>query len=296
MAAGTLTERTWSEDGAWDFAAAALPEGVEAILAARLSMLSSEARAVLRVLALVTRPSAPALIAASAALDRDLCLSVLADLTRRELCKNAGRGRRAALRYRQAIASPRPRSPSRPQRNGARCTRASVDAIEALPERLSSDWILDLAHHAIRAQDAERAAPTFQAAALQEALYAWDRATEVYDALLSVPGLPADVRVETLLRLARIASEQGDPKGAMRRLAAAYRIAHLELDAARGKALHQAGAIAFRRGQRFKAEARAVRALEPTSAPATSPGSPRSRTSWRSSSSRTMATTRRSRC
>ena len=262
MGLGVLSERTWTEAGAWDMCADSLPEGVLPILSARLSLLAPEVRDTLRVLALVSRSLAAQTIATVAGHDLQKALYVLGDLAKREMIlTRVIDGELYYLlahdRMAQAVLSSVPEAEQRDTHD--RIARA----IEAFPDKLRDDWLLDLAHHAIRSGKVVRAATHgLKAGRRLEALYAWDQATELYQDLVRVPCLEGETLVAALLRLGAINEQTGDYPTALRHLAAADRQAHiLKLDAERAAALHRAAAIAARRGNRWKAEVRAIKAL-----------------------------------
>ena len=261
MGAGVLSGRTIDSVEGWGWCADTLPAGAMSIFTARLGVLPPDARALLRVLALLDRPAPAGVVGPAAELGGQVASSVLSDLGRRELV--LVRVQDKELRY--TLAHDRMAEAVLAECDGGEAMRAHgriVRALERVSDRARGEWLVDLAHHAIRAGDPVRAARHgLHAGARMEELFAWDRAEEIYLALVRLGSLEGAALVEASLRLARVKEERGDVGGALHWLARADRVAgRLGISEGRARALTRAAGFANRSGNRRKATTRAARA------------------------------------
>ncbi|MFN7974856.1 MAG: tetratricopeptide repeat protein [Acidobacteriota bacterium] len=239
-----------------------LPEGIVPILTARLALLTPEARSVVRVLALMNRAVPLPLIASAADLPQELAFSVCSDLARRDLVLT--RVVQAELQYllahdRMIQAALENTTDEELRQRHARI----ATALESLPSKVTDEWTVDLAHHAIQSREPDRAVMHgLRVARRLEEMFSWDQAIQVYEALLGVPDLPASAQVDALVRLGGVHYQTGDYRKALTRLSQGNRKASLlGHDRARARALGIAASISNQQGHRRKAEIRSLKAL-----------------------------------
>ena len=259
MATGVLSGSAPTDPEGWELCGDALPGGVLSILTARLAMLSSEARELLRVLALLERPAPVGVLAHATSTSPTRTQSLLGDLLRRDLV--VARVVDSELYY----------LPSHERLATAVLDqvvekvdlhRRILAALETLPRAKVDAWVMDLAHHAIAARDSLRAgAHALQAGQVLEDSFAWDRALELYEGLVGLEELDAESRVEAELRLARVREQTGDFEGVTQHLSRAIRAGRASgMHGSRARALLHASRLAQRRGQAPKARRLAERA------------------------------------
>ena len=262
MAVHVLTEETWSTKGGWDLCVDALPEGVIPILTARLALLDASSRRLMKLLSILNRSVPAGFLAAVTEIPPQQAGFLLSDLSKRELVLSRVQGGEfhyvvGSDRMAQAVLESAESEEIRDLHD-----RVTVQ-LELQSGERGEEELHDLAYHAVRSGNPVRAAThALEAGRRLEAIYAWDQATELYETLADVEGLEAATRVRVQLRLGGIHEQLGDYRKALRYLALADRQAgRLGLKAERAKALHHGAAIVGRKGNRWRAEVRAIKAL-----------------------------------